>query len=290
MKVGFSLSPGGLLLPYHLGVLDGLAHKGLLDETTPLAGASAGAIAVACHGCGLGSPAMIEATVELSAQCADTGSTSLVRGLRTQMLARIGSDHMEQLQARPGLVGIAYQQIFPQVKPILQTKFKDVADLAEAVCYSSTFPFFSSPLPFAIDTRQGFPRVVLDGFFTVPRDRLGCPDFDHVESDENDSTTTTSNGVDRTVCISCFPQDLFGLTAVSMEDCISPAANMENPEEQMKEIVRLATAPLDSSGMETYGKLYEDGFLDAENWAARERSSAAYAIDSQEDNPRVAWN
>ncbi|EPS71725.1 hypothetical protein M569_03038, partial [Genlisea aurea] len=41
---GFSFSAAGLLLPYHLGVAQFLLEKGYIKETTPLAGASAGAI------------------------------------------------------------------------------------------------------------------------------------------------------------------------------------------------------------------------------------------------------
>lgn len=42
MLVGYSLSPGGLLLPYHLGVLDALKYHRFLDDTSPIAGSSAG--------------------------------------------------------------------------------------------------------------------------------------------------------------------------------------------------------------------------------------------------------
>jgi len=40
--IGFSLSPGGLLLPYHMGVLSTLSDKGYITDKTPLAGSSAG--------------------------------------------------------------------------------------------------------------------------------------------------------------------------------------------------------------------------------------------------------
>ena len=136
MKVGFSLFPGGLLFPYHLGVLEGLASKGILHANTPLAGASAGAIAVACHGCGLDGPSMLEATAELSAQCT-TSSKLLTKGLKAQMQSRIGPEHVEQLKSCPAVIGIAYRQTFSQVKSILQAQFDSVDDLADAVCDSS---------------------------------------------------------------------------------------------------------------------------------------------------------
>ena len=40
--LGFSFSPGGLLFPYHLGVITSLEYHGRLDDTVHLAGASAG--------------------------------------------------------------------------------------------------------------------------------------------------------------------------------------------------------------------------------------------------------
>lgn len=49
--VGFSFSPAGLLLPYHLGVAECLRHHGILTDDIPIAGASAGALTVAMVGC-----------------------------------------------------------------------------------------------------------------------------------------------------------------------------------------------------------------------------------------------
>jgi hypothetical protein len=43
--VGFSA--GGLLFPYYVGVTEGLADAGVLDDSTQLAGASAGALIAA---------------------------------------------------------------------------------------------------------------------------------------------------------------------------------------------------------------------------------------------------
>ena len=45
--IGFSFSPGGLLFPYHLGVIESLSTNGHLTPHSPIAGSSAGAIAVA---------------------------------------------------------------------------------------------------------------------------------------------------------------------------------------------------------------------------------------------------
>ena len=58
----------------------------------------------------------------------------------------------------------------------------------DAVMDSSTFPFFSTNWPVRFVRRRGekLPRVVVDGFFSVPRERYGCPDFSHaLLNDEN---------------------------------------------------------------------------------------------------------
>ncbi|KAL7576447.1 hypothetical protein ACA910_018247 [Epithemia clementina (nom. ined.)] len=292
MKLGFALSPGGLLPPYHLGVLDGLSQSNnkrftLLTEDTPLAGASAGAIASVCHACGLDSVAMIEATAELSASCyVNNGgrSNGLVQGLRTQIQKRLGENpdlYLERLRARPGLVGVAYLEMFPQFRPILQTKFDGVDDLTEAVCHSSTFPFFSTPYPCAIDTRGAVPRLVVDGFFAVPRERFGCPDLNlaratHASQDEEDDSQVDDQNkslVDRTICVSCFPQERIGLTAVSDRDCISPAIHEGEEDQQFMDLLQIATRPLEF-GFSTYLELYERGMRDAEGWVAREMANS----------------
>lgn len=49
--IGFTFSPAGLLLPYHFGVAECLRHFEVLTPSTPIAGASAGALAVAVLAC-----------------------------------------------------------------------------------------------------------------------------------------------------------------------------------------------------------------------------------------------
>jgi len=49
----FDAISGGLLFPWHIGVLSGLAYNNALDDSNPLAGSSAGSIAVASHGAGV---------------------------------------------------------------------------------------------------------------------------------------------------------------------------------------------------------------------------------------------
>lgn len=257
MKIGFSLSPGGLLLPYHLGALDALTFCKVLTDESPLVGSSAGAIAVGIHGCGVSSEQALESTIDISDRCMAMGGARgrLLPLLREKLLDDIGPEQLERIRQREGVTGIAYKQIFPSVKTFLQTEFEDEEDLVRAICHSSMFPFFSTNLPFAIDFSSSFPRLMVDGFFTVPRERFGCPDMKALGIE-----------TDRTVTISPFPQAKIGLNASLPEDCISPSvkdSNDDGSESQMSNLFRLATQ---ASSRKELVAVYESGWTDAENW------------------------
>ncbi|EEC50581.1 predicted protein [Phaeodactylum tricornutum CCAP 1055/1] len=261
MKIGFSLTPGGLLLPYHLEALDALKYNGLLRAETPIAGSSAGAIATACHGCQLDSKLILDATIEMSDTCASMGGARgrLLPLLRDRLSQYIGDEQLSNVQQREGAMGIAYREIFPTNQSFLQTEFATTEELMDAVCHSSMFPFFSTNWPVAVDTSRRIPRLMVDGFFTVSRDRFGAPDFAMGGID-----------VDRTVAISVFPKDAIGMAAFTSKDCISPTYSGDSA--QLENLVRLATKP--SSGKELTA-LYESGFQDAERWCRHQTGQAA---------------
>lgn len=73
---------------------------------------------------------------------------------------------------REGVVALAHRELFPNNRPVLTTSFDTRDDLIEAVCDSSMFPFFSTRLPVRFRwnrKKERFPRVLVDGFFSVPR-------------------------------------------------------------------------------------------------------------------------
>lgn len=252
-SLGISLSPGGLLLPYHLGVLDALEYYNLLDRSTPIAGSSAGAIAVTSKACDLDSRKVVESTIAISDACQAMGRARgrLLPLLRQQLDSTIGDAEFATLQDRPGAVGLAYKEILPRYRPVVQTQFADQMDLVNAVCHSSMFPFFASRWPCAVDTRgRRIPRLVVDGFFTVPRDRFGCPDF-----------AMANVTVDREILVCPFPQERIRLDAVDVSNCISPSTEYDSG--QMGRLFRLATEP---SSREELVELYDSGFADAERW------------------------
>lgn len=249
--LGFSIAPGGLLLPYHLGALDALDYHRVLSENTPIAGSSAGSIAVAAKACSMDSKQVLENTIALSDACRAMGGVAgrILPLVREQLEAHIGPNEWEAFQSRPGISGVAYKELLPRYRPILQTEFEDKSDLINAVCHSSSFPFFGTLWPCSLDTSGKMPRLVVDGFFNVPRERFGCPEFELADV-----------SVDRTVVICPYPQESICLTAVDPVDCICPT---KQGSEQFGRLFRIATEP---SSREKLTELYDAGFTDAEAW------------------------
>jgi hypothetical protein len=257
MKVGFALSPGGLLLPYHLGVLDTLQQKGrLVKEENPVAGSSAGAIATMAYGCGIALPKILEATISVSDTCEQLGGARgrLLPLLEEQMEALVGEEEFCQLQeCQVGSIGIAYTQVFPRYQAFLQTDFDSRQELFQAVSWSCMFPFFATNWPCQLDTssKNGIGiRLMVDGFFSVPRDRLGCPDF--------------GEEVDRTIGVSVFPKEMVKLEAFDSDDCISPSLDDDSNGENL---LRLATQ---ASSREELTQVFEAGQRDADKWCGEE--------------------
>lgn len=273
MIVGYSLSPGGLLFPWHIGALAGLAYHKVLTDSNPLAGSSAGSIAVASHGAGVRPEVALEATVRMSDQCKLMGGArgNLLPLLKDELDRILDPDVHEVLNNRQGFVGLAYMELFPNYGPVLDTKFEDREHVIDSVCNSSSFPFFSSNWPCRVARRNGesskaqntLPRLAVDGFFSVPRNRFGCPCFHTMDHARN----VEDYKVDRTVTLSVFPHDIVSLSASESHDRISPQVDEEDPNGQLRYLLRLATQ---CAERHEYYKLYEDGWKDAERWINEE--------------------
>uniref|UniRef100_A0A7S2KLG9 PNPLA domain-containing protein n=1 Tax=Leptocylindrus danicus TaxID=163516 RepID=A0A7S2KLG9_9STRA len=273
--IGFSFSPGGLLFPYHLGVIKSLTNTNHLTEENPIAGSSAGAIAVASHAANVTPEQALEGCIRISDACEEMGGARgrLLPLLEQELNALLPQDAHRVVNERSGLTGLAYKEVFPVQKNVLATRFDSREQLIEDVCNSSMFPFFSSPWPCVI--RKGkksnlnskindrdddnavwnaLPRVVVDGYFTVPRERFGCPDLEEL-------------GVcDRTVTISVLPHDAIGLTASDggPRDRISPVVRSN---EEFTDLFRGAVSP---SPRKFMVELFERGVADGEAWASNE--------------------
>jgi hypothetical protein len=277
MRVGLSLSSGGLLLPYHLGVLDCLEANQVLTHETPIAGASAGAIAVATKACSIDSKRILDATIDISKRCEELGRArgNLMPLLRDQLEYHIADNHFEHLQDRPGETVLTYHELFPSFRAVHQVDFEHKEDLIDTICHSSAFPFFTSDWPVHIDKRASnkkptiitfgtkkfnlqVPRLVVDGHFAVPTDRFGCPDFELAGIDN----------VDRTILVTVFPREVvLGMKkSLPPEDCICPKLQ-EDGFGQSMDLLRLATQP--STPSELISR-YDSGYKDAEEWCRNE--------------------
>lgn len=324
MKIGFSFSPGGLLLPYHLGILASLSQHGHLTFETPLAGSSAGAIAVAAHAAGVDSRTALEAAIRVSTQC----HPGVVATGRLLPLLRSALDDVLPLQAhemlnhRAGPVALAYREVFPRNRSVLQTRFATRESLMDAICDSSMFPYFLTNQPVRLVQRPGriLPRMVVDGVFACAAERIGCPDFDDITTSTPPSTTgsrirqkAVTSGVqstegvgrrqgqrqakkeevsskidiDRTVMVSVFPTEFLSLTTSPKTDQIGPALEEHNLVGQATRLVRMATQ---ASSTTELRDLYQQGYLDAETWAAGEDRRNRMVWKAHQEQQRREYN
>lgn len=153
-----------------------------------------------------------------------------------------------------------------------QTTFETREDLFRSVGYSCMFPFFTTNFPCIIDfgnsrnsrkinSKLKLPRFLMDGYFTVPREQFGCPILEDV---------FPNAGVERTVAISCIPQDYFGMDTVFDQDgnnLISINDDDGEPPLSTPDIFRIATQ---STSRKELTDLFERGYRDAEQWCRRE--------------------
>lgn len=253
--IGISLSPGGLLLPYHLGVLDALEHRGFVTDDTPLAGASAGAIAAASKAAKIDSWRVLDSTIDICDRCFALGGARgrLMPLLKQNLAHHMGVEQFHTLQNRKGTLALAYMEIYPQRQPVLQTRFQDRWDLIGAICQSSMFPFFTSNWPAILDMSRKQPRLIVDGVFTSPLESMGCPDF-----------KTAGLQLDRTVCVSVIPK---ALTGGERDDYISPRW------EGAYQLGRLARLAVEGSTRSELTALYESGWHDGERWCRTQVTS-----------------
>lgn len=269
--LGFSFSPGGLLLPYHLGVLASLSHYGYVTPETHLAGSSAGAIAVVAHACHVPPILALEASIQISNRCNPVflAKGQLMPTLQAELHRLLPHNANTIVNQRPGVIGLAHLELLPRTRPVLQTQqFETRESLIDAVCDSSMFPYFTSNKPFRLVQRPGrvVPRVVVDGVFTEPLWRFGCPDLEK-------RLSMTASPVDRCVNVSVFPMELVDrrLTVpgnAERRNVISPKLE-ENVFGQIERLGRLACSPANPKELM---KLYDDGWADAQKWIHDERT------------------
>lgn len=252
MRLGICFSPAGLLFPYYVGAGYELQRLGILQPQTPLGGSSAGAIVAACLACGVP-----EETVRLGlARLVDDvrAGTRLNVALRKQ-LETFMNDDSPVLAAKHGLT-LGYFEVLPRPGPRLVRAWADRDDLIDCICASSNWPLFFSRWPF-VRCRGAW---CLDGFFSVPRSRFGCP--------------VLSEGVTRTLAVTALPK--VSLSAFPDEDIIQPGRAGYAPALPVDDSKWFNWA-LTPAADEQLDAMVELGRQHARVWASRERDSLSPA-------------
>jgi len=168
--VGFSYSVAGLLFPYHAGVTHRLKEAGILLPTTPLNGASGGALAAACASSHLTTDEAMSASLRIASRCTAEGSfLNLGRILRDELTEVCTEGMVESINARPAPAEFLYT-----TAPCLTPRrggapFASPADLVDVLAASCYIPLYSGIVP--VTSVRG--EWGLDGFLSTPS-TFGC--------------------------------------------------------------------------------------------------------------------
>ncbi|KAL4025586.1 hypothetical protein IC575_013988 [Cucumis melo] len=228
---GFSFSAAGLLFPYHLGVAKFLLENSYIKETTPLAGASAGAIVCAVIASGASMQEALQATKLLAEDCRSRGTAFRLGAVLREVLDKFLPDDVH-IRCN-GRVRVAVTQVFWRPRGLLVDQFDSKDDLIDAVFTSSFIPGYLAPRPVTVFRN----RLCIDGGLT-----LFMP------------PTSAS----QTVRVCAFPASRLGFEGIG----ISPDCNPEN-RAGPRELFNWALEPAEDDILD---KLFELGYEDAAVW------------------------
>lgn len=190
---GFSFTPAGLAMTYHLGVAQGLLDAGLIDPTVPLAGASGGALAAFAVSLqpdapgGIGMNSMLDSVLRANGACRSNGAFRNLRNALDEQLdilfnaneycvinddGSISCELVDYLNSRPASLRIAVTQLSPLPRGLLVDSFETLDDLKQSFLATCCIPFYFAKTPTVMF--RGLPAV--DGFFASPREVFGAPD------------------------------------------------------------------------------------------------------------------
>ncbi|XP_023513040.1 patatin-like phospholipase domain-containing protein 2 [Cucurbita pepo subsp. pepo] len=229
---GFSFSAAGLLFPYHLGVAKFLIEHSYIKETTPLAGASAGAIVCAVIASGASMKEALEATKLLAEDCRSRGTAFRLGAVLREVLEKFLPDDVH-IRCN-GRVRVAVTQVFWRPRGLLVDQFDSKDDLINAVFTSSFIPGYLAPRPVTVFRN----RLCIDGGLT-----LFMP------------PTSAS----QTVRVCAFPATRLGFEGIG----ISPDCNPEN-RAGPRELFNWALEPAEDYILD---HLFDLGYQDAAVWA-----------------------
>lgn len=250
-RYGCGFSAGGLLFPYYIGVLDELRTLGYVDENTPVAGSSAGALIAAVNASGLGTEEVFLACKELVRDCRVGGTRYRLREVLRRFLDELLPDDIHIRASGKTYVGIT--QITPVIRSSLVNTFESKEDLISALLTSSHVPLFMERS--IVTNFRG--KVCVDGGFTK---FLPVPPVEDL----------------RLIRICCFPASQLGRIVRGAE--ISPDSFKEAPYD-VKQLLTWALSPAEDMILE---ELFQLGKEDTRLWANFESMSLSME-DSREE-------
>jgi hypothetical protein len=195
-SLAFAFSPAGLLFPYYVGVAFQLKELGLIKQSSPLGGSSAGSIVAAAIACGVPERDVLAALQELLEEV--RAGEGLNPALRKQLGVLLTEDSVRRAQEH-GLT-MCYVEVLPLPRRRIVTEWTSKQDLIDCICASCNWPLYFSRWPLV--WCRG--ALCADGFFAVSRERFGCPPLP----------------AERVVAISALPK--VKLAAFAEEDIIQP--------------------------------------------------------------------
>ncbi|XP_028800945.1 patatin-like phospholipase domain-containing protein 2 isoform X2 [Neltuma alba] len=246
---GFSFSAAGLLFPYHLGVAQFLIENGYIKESTPLAGASAGAIVCVAIASGTSMEEALKVTKILAEDCRKQGTAfRLGVVLRDVLDKSLPEDAHIRCNGR---VRVAVTQLLWRPRGLLVDQFDSREDLINAVFTSCFVPGYLAPRPATMFRN----RLCMDGglmLFMPP------------------------TSAEQTVRVCAFPASRLGLGGVGI---ISPDCNPENVASP-RQLFKWALEPAEDDILD---RLFEHGVKDASVWAMENPAEKIV----QEENPEI---
>ncbi|POM57633.1 Patatin-like phosphoLipase [Phytophthora palmivora] len=136
----FSFSGCGFLIPYHLGVAQGLQDAGFIQADSKFAGASGGAIAALSLAANSSMSDIHEETKAMARLCHNEGTIwKLEERLRAIFHTKFGDLPVETLAQR---LTIATEKMWPARAMVLTDAFHSTDDLCDALIASCYIPWY----------------------------------------------------------------------------------------------------------------------------------------------------
>jgi hypothetical protein len=136
----FSFSGCGFLIPYHLGVAQGLQDAGYIQPSSKFAGASGGAIAALSLAANASMRDILEETKAMARLCHSHGTVwKLEERLRAIFHTKFGDVPVETLAQR---LTIASEKMWPARALVLTDDFPSSDDLCDALIASCYIPWY----------------------------------------------------------------------------------------------------------------------------------------------------